>query len=185
MTSDPDGDQRLVRLAQQGESEAFSLLVAKYRGRIVRLVSRVTTNPSDVDDVVQETFIKAFRALPNFRGDATFSTWLYRIAVNVAKTHWRDGNRDASMITSDEQYPDYGSVGDSLVDDETPESILENKQLATAMLLGIETLPFELRTALTLREIDGLSYDKISEIMDCPVGTVRSRIFRVNVHVTQ
>jgi RNA polymerase sigma-70 factor (ECF subfamily) len=170
-------DQQLVVRAQRGDTRAFDLLVLKYQGRIATLVSRFLNDPSEVEDVTQEAFIKAFRALPKFRGESAFYTWLYRIASNAAKNHLVARGRRPSA-DADVEDAEYYDEGDSLRDSETPEDMLFGQELAEVVKLALDELPDELRAALTLREFDGLSYEEIADVMSCPVGTVRSRIFR-------
>ena len=170
-------DQQLVVRAQRGDTRAFDLLVLKYQGRIATLVSRFLNDPSEVEDVTQEAFIKAFRALPKFRGESAFYTWLYRIASNAAKNHLVARGRRPSA-DADVEDAEYYDEGDSLRDSETPEDMLFGQELAEVVKLALAELPDELRAALTLREFDGLSYEEIADVMSCPVGTVRSRIFR-------
>jgi RNA polymerase sigma-70 factor (ECF subfamily) len=175
--SSRETDQQLVRRAQRGDTRAFDLLVLKYQGRIATLVARFVNSPAEVEDVVQEAFIKAFRALPQFRGESAFYTWLYRIASNAAKNHLvAKGRRPTSDADIDDA--EYFDNGDALRDAETPENRLFGDELAAVVRDALEGLPDDLRTALTLREFEGLSYEDIAEVMDCPVGTVRSRIFR-------
>lgn len=170
-------DQQLVRRAQKGDSRAFDLLVLKYQGRIAALVSRYVNDPADIEDVTQEAFIKAYRALAKFRGDSAFYTWLYRIAANAAKNYLvARGRRPSSDADVDDA--EYFDEGESLRDVETPENHYFGRELATVVKSALESLPEELRAALMLREFDGLSYEEIAEVMACPVGTVRSRIFR-------
>ena len=170
-------DQQLVHRAQKGDSRAFDLLVLKYQSRIATLVSRFVSNPAEVEDVTQEAFIKAFRALPKFRGESAFYTWLYRIASNAAKNHLvAKGRRPSSDADIDDA--EYFEGADALRDAENPENQLFGDELAQVVRGALEGLPDDLRTALTLREFEGLSYEDIAEVMDCPVGTVRSRIFR-------
>ncbi len=176
--SDLNVDQQLVERVQCGDKNAFNLLVVKYQHKVVNLVARYVKNPGDVADVAQETFIKAYRSLPTFRGESAFYTWLYRIAVNTAKNYIvAQGRRppDMDVEASDAEYYD---GADALREQATPENLMMSEQMREAVLAGLEALPEDLRTALTLREIEGLSYDDIAEIMECPVGTVRSRIFR-------
>ena len=177
--SDRDIDQQLVERAQRGDKHAFELLVAKYQRRLLRLISRLVRDPAEAEDVAQEAFIKAYRALPQFRGDAAFYTWLYRIGVNTAKNFLVSNGRKAPTSTEKdaeeaETFEDAGQLRDI----NTPESVLMSRQVAEAVNAAMERLPEELRTAVTLREIEGLSYDEIAEVMNCPIGTVRSRIFR-------
>lgn len=177
--SEQDIDRQLVEKARQGDKRAFGLLVEKYQRRLYRLLSRMVRDPEEVEDIAQETFIKAYRALPNFRGDAAFYTWLYRIGVNTAKNYL--ATRKKAMPTiSDQALDDDDEPDERLVaqDIATPESELHSKQIAIAVNQAVEALPEELRSAITLREMEGLSYEEIAELMDCPIGTVRSRIFR-------
>jgi RNA polymerase sigma-70 factor (ECF subfamily) len=170
-------DQKLVQRAQRGDLRAFDLLVLKYQGRISVLVSRYISDPGEVEDVTQEAFIKAYRALERFRGDSAFYTWLYRIAANAAKNHLvakgRRPRSDAS-IEDAEAFDEFGSSSDS----GSPEAIAMGDELVSVVDAAMQALPEELRAALTLRELEGLSYDDIAEVLGCPVGTVRSRIFR-------
>jgi RNA polymerase sigma-70 factor, ECF subfamily len=177
--SDKDIDQQLVVRAQQGEKHAFELLVAKYQRKLLRLISRLVRDPAEAEDVAQEAFIKAYRALPQFRGDSAFYTWLYRIGVNTAKNYLvSQGRRPPSSTEKDNEEAETFDDADALRDINTPESILLSKEIATTVNTAMAKLPEELRTAISLREIEGLSYDEISEVMNCPIGTVRSRIFR-------
>ncbi len=177
--SDKDIDQQLVVRAQQGEKHAFELLVAKYQRKLLRLISRLVRDPAEAEDVAQEAFIKAYRALPQFRGDSAFYTWLYRIGVNTAKNFLvSQGRRPPSSTEKDNEEAETFDDADALRDINTPESILLSKEIATTVNVAMAKLPEELRTAISLREIEGLSYDEISEVMNCPIGTVRSRIFR-------
>ena len=170
-------DQQLVVRAQRGDTRAFDLLVLKYQGRIATLVARFVNDAAEVEDVTQEAFIKAFRALPKFRGESAFYTWLYRIASNAAKNYLvARGRRPAT--TADVQDAEYFEEGDALREIETPENAYFGSELAKTVQTGLEGLPEELRAALSLREFDGLSYEEIADVMACPVGTVRSRIFR-------
>ena len=170
-------DQQLVVRAQRGDTRAFDLLVLKYQGRIATLVARFVNDATEVEDVTQEAFIKAFRALPKFRGESAFYTWLYRIASNAAKNYLvARGRRPAT--TTDVQDAEYFEEGDALREIETPENAYLGSELAKTVQGALEGLPDELRAALSLREFDGLSYEEIADVMACPVGTVRSRIFR-------
>ena len=170
-------DQQLVVRAQRGDTRAFDLLVLKYQGRIATLVARFVNDATEVEDVTQEAFIKAFRALPKFRGESAFYTWLYRIASNAAKNYLvARGRRPAT--TTDVQDAEYFEEGDALREIETPENAYFGSELAKTVQGALEGLPDELRAALSLREFDGLSYEEIADVMACPVGTVRSRIFR-------
>ncbi|HEX4325883.1 MAG TPA: RNA polymerase sigma factor RpoE [Burkholderiales bacterium] len=177
--SDKDIDQQLVARAQQGEKQAFELLVSKYQRKLLRLISRLVRDPAEAEDVAQDAFIKAYRALPQFRGDSAFYTWLYRIGVNTAKNYLvSQGRRPPSSTEKDNEEAETFEDADALRDINTPESILLSKEIATTVNAAMAKLPEELRTAISLREIEGLSYDEISEVMNCPIGTVRSRIFR-------
>ena len=177
--SDREIDLQLVERVREGDKRAFGLLVEKYRRRVIRLLSRMVRNPEDLEDIAQETFIKAYRALPQFRGDAAFYTWLYRIAVNTAK-NFLIARGKAMRTVSDHAANDDDEPDERLVaqDISTPESELLSKQVAIAVTEAVDALPEELRQAITLREMEGLSYEEIAETMDCPIGTVRSRIFR-------
>lgn len=170
-------DQELVARAQRGDKQAFGLLVEKYQRKLARLLQRLIRDPAEVEDVTQEAFIRAYRALPAFRGDSAFYTWLYRIGVNTAKNHLMAmGRRAPTGIDADaaETVDD----GEQLRDINTPESVLMSKEIAATVNAAIEELPQELREAIRLRELDGMSYEDIAQVMDCPIGTVRSRIFR-------
>ncbi len=174
-------DLDLVQRIKNGDRDAFNLLVLKYQRKVSRLVGRLVRNPDEADDVVQEAFIKAYRALPQFRGDSAFYTWLYRIAVNTAKNHLvAQGKRPISLseLTSNDAEEESFELPVVSTDNNTPEAELMSKQVADAVNRAVSALPEELRTALNLREIDGLSYEEIAEAMNCPIGTVRSRIFR-------
>ncbi len=177
-----DGDAMLVERAVAGDQGAFELLVIKYQRRIQRLIGRLVRDVDLVEDIAQETFIRAYRALHQFRGEAQFYTWLYRIAVNTAKKFLMELKRDPtvshSAAQSDEDGDETSWPGNELISDETPESVLAAKEIATAVNDALEALPQDLREALTLREIEGLSYEEIADLMNCPIGTVRSRIFR-------
>ncbi|OZG42391.1 RNA polymerase sigma factor RpoE [Aeromonas sp. A35_P] len=171
-------DEQLVERVQRGDKNAFNLLVKKYQHKVVNLVARYVNNPGDVPDVAQETFIKAYRALPTFRGESAFYTWLYRIAVNTAKNYLTSqGRRPPSSDVEAEEAEYYGG-GEALQEVATPENLTLTDEIKRTVFSAIEALPEDLRTAITLRELEGLSYEEIAEIMDCPVGTVRSRIFR-------
>lgn len=176
---DREVDQQLVLRAQQGDKRAFELLVVKYQRKIGRLLSRLVRDPAEVEDVTQEAFIKAYRALPGFRGDSAFYTWLYRIAINTAKNYLVAMGRRAPTSTGvDIDDAENFEDADQLRDTSTPESELEGKEIAATVNKAVDALPEDLRTAITLREIEGLSYDEIANVMNCPIGTVRSRIFR-------
>ena len=170
-------DQQLVQRAQRGDLRAFDLLVLKYQGRIGALVSRYITDPSEVEDVTQEAFIKAYRAIDKFRGDSAFYTWLYRIAATAAKNHLVSRRRRPGADATIED-AELGQQAELLADVGTPEAVAMGEELATVVEEALAALPEELRAALTLREFEGLSYDDIAAVLDCPVGTVRSRIFR-------
>jgi RNA polymerase sigma-70 factor (ECF subfamily) len=171
-------DKELVRRVKKGDKQAFDLLFLRYQHKILNLVSRYLRDPEDVQDVTQEAFIKAFRALPRFRGDSAFYTWLYRIAINTAKNHLVARSRRPPGTDVDVEDAEFMDGTDALKDSESPESALARDELKAAIDAAIQDLPDDLRSAVTLREFDGLSYEQIAEIMDCPVGTVRSRIFR-------
>jgi len=171
-------DQVLVERVKQGEKQAFDLLVLKYQHKIVNLVMRYVHDPSEAMDVTQEAFLKAYRALPRFRGDSAFYTWLYRIAINTAKNHLVSMSRRPLEYNLDLQDPEQQSISNRLRDDDSPEGLLLRDELRQTMEDTITALPEELRLAITLREADGMSYEEIAQTMECPVGTVRSRIFR-------
>ena len=177
-----DTDVPLVERARRGDKHAFEMLVVKYQRRIERLVGRMVRDSDLVLDVAQETFIRAWRALPQFRGESAFYTWLYRIAINSAKKALADLRRDPlvaeASLARGEDGEEPSRVENELSDGETPEALLASKEIAAAVNAAIEALSEELRQAITLREIEGLSYEEISEVMNCPIGTVRSRIFR-------
>ena len=177
--SDREVDQQLVERAQRGDKHAFELLVSKYQRKLARLLSRFIRDSAEVEDVTQEAFIKAYRALPAFRGDSAFYTWLYRIGINTAKNYLVAMGRRAPTTTDidSEEAEDYEG-GEQLRDLNTPENELMSRQVAETVNQSLAGLPEELRTAITLREIEGLSYEDIANIMNCPIGTVRSRIFR-------
>ena len=173
-------DQALVQRVQNGDQQAFALLVAKYQRRIFRLISRFVADPATAEDIAQETFLRAYRAIRNFRGDSQFYTWLYRIAVNTAKRSSASGARspvfseNAQKPEPDETFPRQGALSSM----DTPEAVMASRELVNAVNAAMEELPEELRGAIVLREMEGLSYDEISQLLGCPVGTVRSRIFR-------
>ena len=171
-------DQQLVARVQKGDSRAFDMLVLKYQHKIMGLISRYVHDSDEVQDVAQEAFIKAYRALPRFRGDSAFYTWLYRIAINTAKNHLVSRSRRPPGSDVEIEDAEYIEAGDALRTMETPESALFGAELKAVVEGAIGELPDDLRTAVTLREFDGLSYEDIADVMDCPVGTVRSRIFR-------
>jgi len=179
VTTERECDQLLVERVRTGDKKAFDLLVAKYQRRLMRLVSRIVHDTAEAEDVVQETFIKAYRALRHFRGDSAFYTWLYRIGINTAKNCLvTQGRRTPTSTDNDAEQAEGYADGEQLRDINTPESMLASKQIARTVSAAMDALPFDLRTAIALREIEGLSYEEISEIMACPIGTVRSRIFR-------
>ena len=182
MTID-DADAALVARAKGGDPRAFEMLVIKYQRRIERLIARMVRDVDLVQDIAQESFIRAYRALPQFRGDSAFYTWLYRIAVNTAKKALVDLKRDPLVTESaragaDDDDDETSRVERELTDGETPEAVLASKEIARTVNAAIEALSEDLRQAITLREIEGLSYEEIAELMNCPIGTVRSRIFR-------
>lgn len=171
-------DQELVERVQRGDKNAFNLLVTKYQHKVGNLVSRYVKNHSDVPDIVQEAFIKAYRALPNFRGDSAFYTWLYRIAVNCAKNHMVASGRKPPGTDVEIEDAEIYDNGDALRENASPEKLMLTNEIKKVIFNTIEQLPEDLRVAINLRELEGLSYEEIAEIMACPVGTVRSRIFR-------
>lgn len=179
--SDREIDQALVERVQKGDKKAFELLVLKYQKKLLRLLGRIVRDQNEIEDIAQETFIKAYRALPSFRGESAFYTWLYRIGINTAKNYLVSLGRRAPTISEIEGNHDgesFSDMTDLVTDINTPENELMAKQVANTINDSVMALPEELRTAITLREIDGLSYEEIAEIMTCPIGTVRSRIFR-------
>lgn len=176
--SEQNIDQELVERVQKGDKNAFNLLVTKYQNKVANLVSRYVSNNSDVPDIVQEAFIKAYRALPNFRGDSAFYTWLYRIAVNCAKNHSVALGRKPPSNDVDIEDAEFYDGGEALRESASPEKVLLTEEIKTVIFKTIEQLPEDLRIAINFREVEGLSYEEIATIMDCPVGTVRSRIFR-------
>ncbi|MFC6632160.1 RNA polymerase sigma factor RpoE [Microbulbifer taiwanensis] len=171
-------DRELVERVQKGDKRAFDLLVLKYQHKIVAVVSRFIKDHAEVQDVTQEAFIKAYRALANFRGESAFYTWMYRIAINTAKNHLVSRSRRPPSSDVDLEDAEFYSGADLLRDNETPENQLFRDQLEATVHEAIRALPEDLRSAVTLRELEGLSYEEIAEVMSCPVGTVRSRIFR-------
>jgi RNA polymerase sigma factor RpoE len=184
--SDREIDQGLVARAQAGDKRAFSLLVEKYQRKLVRLLSRYIRDAAEVEDVAQEAFIKAYRALPAFRGESAFYTWLYRIGINTAKNHLVATGRRAPTTTEVEAEDAEGlEEGEQLRDINTPESMLLSKEIAATVNGAMEDLPEELRTAIQLREIEGMSYEDIAKVMECPIGTVRSRIFRAREAIAE
>ena len=184
-----DADAALVERTKAGDVKAFEMLVVKYQRRIERLIGRMVRDVDLVPDIAQETFIRAYRAIPKFRGDSAFYTWLYRIAVNTAKKALMELKRDPtvteSALAARDDDDETSRVGNELSDGETPDAVLASKQNAAAVNSAMEALSEELRQAITLREIEGLSYEEIAELMDCPIGTVRSRIFRAREAIAQ
>lgn len=171
-------DQQLIERIQRGDKNAFNLLVRKYQHKVVSLVSRYVNNPGDIPDVAQEAFIKAYRAIPDFRGESAFYTWLYRIAVNTAKNYIvAQGRRPPDMDVDSQDAETYDGA-ESLHEVANPENLMLSDEIRAEVAATLAGLPEDLRTAITLREIEGLSYEEIAEVMECPVGTVRSRIFR-------
>jgi RNA polymerase sigma-70 factor (ECF subfamily) len=180
--AEADNDQLLVDRARLGDRHAFDLLVLKYQSRLFVLVSRMISNNADTLDVLQDTFLKAYRSLNNFRGESAFYTWLYRIAVNTCKNHIMAKAKESKDVSID----DDGAMELSVLQDQsTPDGEFGAEQLQTAILSAIELLPDDLKSALMLRELEGMSYDAIAEAMGCPIGTVRSRIFRARDHLVQ
>ncbi|MFB1014437.1 MAG: RNA polymerase sigma factor RpoE [Alteromonadaceae bacterium] len=176
--SEQNVDQELVERVQRGDKNAYNLLVTKYQHKVANLVSRYVRNQSDVPDLVQEAFIKAYRALANFRGESAFYTWLYRIAVNCAKNHSVALGRKPPGTDIDVDDADFYDTGEALRENASPEKILLTEEIKKVIFDTMEQLPEDLRLAINFRELEGLSYEEIAVIMDCPVGTVRSRIFR-------
>jgi len=186
LMSDREVDQQLVERVQRGDKRAFDLLVSKYQRKLGRLLSRFIRDPSEVEDVTQEAFIKAYRALPGFRGESAFYTWLYRIGINTAKNHLVAMGRRAPTSTElDAEEAESVEAGDQLRDLNTPENQMMSRQVGDTVNQTLQELPEELRTAITLREIEGLSYEEIATVMQCPVGTVRFRIFRAREAVAE
>ncbi len=184
--SEREIDQQLVERAQRGDKRAFELLVEKYQRKLARLLSRLIRDPGEVEDVTQEAFIKAYRALPSFRGDSAFYTWLYRIGINTAKNYLVAMGRRAPTSTEMEAEEAEGhESGELLRDINTPESLLLTKEIGNTVNEAIEALPEELRSAIQLRELEGMSYEEIAKLMDCPIGTVRSRIFRAREAIAE
>ena len=180
---DREVDQQLVERVQNGDKQAFDLLVIKYQRKLARLLSHFIRDAAEVEDVTQEAFIKAYRALPSFRGDSAFYTWLYRIGINTAKNFLVSQGRKVQIL---EGVDGEDAEDNSLLKEvNTPESELISKQIAQTVSKSLDSLPEELRSAIVLREIDGLSYEEIANIMDCPIGTVRSRIFRAREAIAE
>ena len=175
---DSNVDQLLVERVQRGDKKAFDILVRKYQHKLVKLISRYVHDSSEVFDVTQEAFIKAYRAIPNFRGESAFYTWLYRIGVNTAKNYLIGQGRRPPSVDVDAEDAEYFDGDSELKESATPERLMVKDEVERTVFEAIEKLPEDLRTAIVLREIDGLSYEEIAETMGCPVGTVRSRIFR-------
>jgi RNA polymerase sigma-70 factor (ECF subfamily) len=173
-----EADQELVERVQQGDKRAFDLLVLKYQNKVANLIARYIRDSSEVLDVTQEAFIKAYRALPEFRGDSAFYTWLYRIATNTAKNYLAAKNRRPPNDDVDASLAEQLDIGARLQDVSTPEGALMEEEVARTIRAAVDALPEELRVAITLRELEGLSYEEIAQAMECPIGTVRSRIFR-------
>ena len=186
MSTEREIDAVLVRKAQAGDKRAFEVLVSKYQRRILRLLGRILHNQSDVEDIAQETFLKAYRALPKFRNESAFYTWLYRIAVNTARNHI--SSKHNQVFVSDQIESRDGetfSLLDNLTDGETPETHMHNREIIESLQIALDELPEQLRQAIVLRELEGLSYEEIATAMDCPVGTVRSRIFRAREAISE
>jgi RNA polymerase sigma-70 factor, ECF subfamily len=180
--ADADADALLIERVKRGDARAFDMLVVKYQRRIERLIGRMVRDADLVQDIAQESFIRAYRALPQFRGDSAFYTWLYRIAVNTAKKALVEIKRDPLVAEADlhlgDEADETSRAENTLTDGETPDAVLASKEIAIAVNSAIEALSEDLRQAVVLREIEGLSYEEIAEVMNCPIGTVRSRIFR-------
>ena len=180
-----ESDHALVQRVQCGDKKAFDLLVLKYQHKIFSLISRYVHDSHEIQDVAQEAFIKAYRAIPKFRGDSAFYTWLYRIAINTAKNYLVSRRRKPPVTDIDLENAEYYESAQSLRDMESPESVLFGIELKGVVDDAINALPYDLRTAVTLREFDGLSYEDIAEVMNCPLGTVRSRIFRARESIDE
>ena len=178
MSSEREADQTLVERVQRGEKKAFDLLVLKYQHKVANLISRYIRDPAEVLDVTQEAFIKAYRALPKFRGESAFYTWLYRVAINTAKNHLAAQARRPPGDDIEAETAEQMDMGSALKETDTPERLALQREIAQAIQKALEELPDDLRTAITLRELEGLTYEEIAQAMDCPIGTVRSRIFR-------
>ena len=178
MSADREADQVLVERVQRGEKRAFDLLVLKYQHKVANLISRYVRDPAEVLDVTQEAFIKAYRALPKFRGDSAFYTWLYRVAINTAKNHLAAQARRPPGDDIEADTAEQMDMGTALKEMDTPEHMVLQREIAQTIQDALDELPVDLRTAITLRELEGLSYEEIAQAMDCPIGTVRSRIFR-------
>lgn len=181
-----EADQALVQRIQAGDQQAFGLLVTKYQRKLMRLIMRLVRNPAEAEEVTQEAFIKAYRALPSFRGESAFYTWLYRIGINAAKNWLMANERRVSTLTNADNGEAEGyDSGELLHDTDTPEHILMSRQIAETVNAAMDRLPEDLRIAVTLREIDGLSYEEIATATNCPIGTVRSRIFRAREAIAE
>ncbi|CAM8637268.1 RpoE DNA-directed RNA polymerase specialized sigma subunit, sigma24 homolog [Burkholderiales bacterium] len=182
-----EADALLVERVKQGDQRAFALLVAKYERRVQRLLSRLVRDSAEIEDITQEAFIKAYRALPQFRGESAFYTWLYRIAINTAKNYLATKSRRPVTVGEFQGADDgeFFDLGDVVEDNNTPDAVLHSRQVAEAVNAAMEALPEDLKAAITLREIEGLSYEEIAQAMDCPIGTVRSRIFRAREAIAQ
>ena len=179
-------DQKLVEKSQRGDKKAFAMLVEKYQRRLTRLLSRMVRDQSEIEDIVQDSFIKAYRAINNFRGDSAFYTWLYRIGINTAKNHLvKLGKRPKAMNDIEIEEIENFEDAQDLRNLETPENSMATKEIIASVNQTIETLPDELKEAIQLREMDGLSYEEISDLMNCPIGTVRSRIFRAREAIAE
>ncbi|MCF6354415.1 MAG: RNA polymerase sigma factor RpoE [Candidatus Polarisedimenticolaceae bacterium] len=176
--SEREVDQELILRVQRGDKRAFDLLVLKYQQKVINLISRYVRDSSEAQDVAQEAFIKAYRALPRFRGDSAFYTWLYRIAINTAKNHIVSQSRRPPSSGVETEVAEQMDAGVRLQEHATPENFLLEEEIAQTVRQAIDDLPDDLRTAITLRELEGFSYEEIANTMSCPVGTVRSRIFR-------
>ena len=187
MINQREADALLVERVKQGDQRAFALLVAKYERRVQRLLSRLVRESAEIEDITQEAFIKAYRALPQFRGESAFYTWLYRIAINTAKNYLATKSRRPVTVGEFQGADDgeFFDLGDVVEDNNTPDAVLHSRQVAEAVNAAIEALPEDLKAAITLREIEGLSYEEIAQAMDCPIGTVRSRIFRAREAIAQ
>ena len=178
MTSEKAADQALVERVQQGDKKAFDILVLKYQNKVANLISRYVRDQAEVLDVTQEAFIKAYRALPKFRGDSAFYTWLYRVAINTAKNHLAAQSRRPPGDDIEAETAEQMDMGVALKEGDTPERMALQREIAETVQQALNELPEDLRTAITLRELEGLSYEEIAQAMECPIGTVRSRIFR-------
>lgn len=178
MTSEKEADQALVERVQRGDKKAFDILVLKYQNKVANLISRYVRDHAEVLDVTQEAFIKAYRALPNFRGDSAFYTWLYRVAINTAKNHLAALSRRPPGDDIEAETAEQMDLGSPLKEGDTPERLALQSEIALTIQKAMDDLPEDLRTAITLRELEGLTYEEIAQAMECPIGTVRSRIFR-------